>query len=1270
MAGAFLASVASNLVSKVGEYLIAPIGRQFGYVLCYKSNVKDLKNRVDELKNAKARVQHSVEEARNNGKPIHADVKGWLEKVEEAEKANILLEPGENAKDTCLRWWIPNPMVQHRSGRKVKKMTQVIQGLYDKAQNSNFTKVSYENTPAGIVTTTTSTARSVDRKDVLDLRASIIEDVMKALVDDKVCVIGVHGIGGVGKSKLLEDVEQRVKEEKLFDVVATANISLNPDLKKIQGEIAYALGLNLMNEETAHGRADRLRQRCAKLKVIEPGVLGSLENIEELYMADSFNQWEVEGEAPRRNASLAELKNMKKLSTLHIAIPHSTNFSSDLPFGELKKYRIQIGNIWDWSGEYKESRTLKLKLESDNLLLRHFVQKCLQRTQDLHLHGLQDGEDSIPDLCIFRELKHLHVQNNPSLQYIFPPTEIVQSTAFSNLESLFLENLNNLEKISRNNLDLEFGKLKIMKLDNCGVIKHLFPLSMARVCLQLEEIELSGCHSMKQFVANDEADENRDAVDDDCNVKLSNLQRLTLRNLSVMTSFWIIMDHSNAFFNGQQVSLPRLESLTLSELPKLKEIWNSQFLSNVSSLKFLKVEDCMLLRSIIPSNLLMKLQNLEAITVKRCQLIQEVFNLEGLTANGDVEILSQLAKLTVLFPSLEELTLLSLHGLRRIWHNELPKESFCKLASLTVRDCENLSHIIPSTLIGSFQSLEMIEAVKCTSLETLIEHVPFNTEKSQKCQLLLNIKEVKLWHLPGLIAVGTSNTKATLHLPKLTNISLCCCHSLTYLLTNNVARTCDQLEMVDISDCKKMQEVVAVEEDEEQNLGTVKFSQLRTLKLWSLKSLIRFSSGRCSYEFPSLSNFSILECTQLKAFIQRPPAPSVEMMNEEATGSDEGHISQIRRAASNRIQSRELWENEMSDESIRCLKVLKVKRCHNLLNVIPSSMWKRVLQSMESLTVEKCPRLKNLFTMSMAKSLGQLQYLGLGGCGEMEYIVAREEEKPDEATDKIVIPRLERWTVTKEDVVMMQQDILGNLRELTLECYNDENVALPSNFFLQRFPNLEELRVTSNSFEEIFPETFPEEAFGPRELGNLKQLWLTNLRNLKQVWKDGSFMAEILKQIESLFVWECHRLSIVFPSPTSFQSLRELEVRDCNGLVHMGTCSAVTSLVYLSRLTLAKCGAMEDVVKDDGTGMEEIYFRKLEELILHGLPNLESFSPAGCAFMFPSLVHATVTQCPKMNIFCKGGARTPELDKLFLSDEDGEGHWEGDLNTTIQSLST
>lgn len=118
----------------------------------------------------------------------------------------------------------------------------------------------------------------------------------------------------------------------------------------------------------------------------------------------------------------------------------------------------------------------------------------------------------------------------------------------------------------------------------------------------------------------------------------------------------------------------------------------------------------------------------------------------------------------------------------------------------------------------------------------------------------------------------------------------------------------------------------------------------------------------------------------------------------------------------------------------------------------------------------------------------------------------------------------------------------------------------------------------------------------------------------------------------------------------------------------------MTSLVQLVWLTLCNCGVVEDAVTDDGNGVEPISFPKLKELTLSDLPRLESFSPTNCAFMFPSLERVVVAQCPKMNMFCKGALRTPKLDKVLLSnrykDRDDEGKWEGDLNTTIQTLST
>ncbi|KAF8035124.1 hypothetical protein BT93_C1228 [Corymbia citriodora subsp. variegata] len=99
-----------GIASKLGEYLIAPIGRRLGYVLFYKSYVEHLKKEVKELETARQRVQCVVDEAGCNRKPIHTDVEDWLESAKvEAEEVEKLLKHGESAKSACLRGGFPTP---------------------------------------------------------------------------------------------------------------------------------------------------------------------------------------------------------------------------------------------------------------------------------------------------------------------------------------------------------------------------------------------------------------------------------------------------------------------------------------------------------------------------------------------------------------------------------------------------------------------------------------------------------------------------------------------------------------------------------------------------------------------------------------------------------------------------------------------------------------------------------------------------------------------------------------------------------------------------------------------------------------------------------------------------------------------------------------------------------------------------------------------------------------------------------------------------------
>ncbi|PIA61711.1 hypothetical protein AQUCO_00200002v1 [Aquilegia coerulea] len=84
---------------------------------------------------------------------------------------------------------------------------------------------------------------------------------MKALLNDTICLVGVFGMPGIGKTKLMEALSKRVKEEKLFDEVVMVTISEKPDVKAIQNNVAKELGMRLDDSESISCRARRLHDR-------------------------------------------------------------------------------------------------------------------------------------------------------------------------------------------------------------------------------------------------------------------------------------------------------------------------------------------------------------------------------------------------------------------------------------------------------------------------------------------------------------------------------------------------------------------------------------------------------------------------------------------------------------------------------------------------------------------------------------------------------------------------------------------------------------------------------------------------------------------------------------------------------------------------------------------------------------------------------------------------------------------------------------------------
>ncbi|CAL5423016.1 unnamed protein product [Camellia sinensis] len=175
-----IVNIVLPIVMKVGEYLVAPVGRQFGYLIFYQRNIKDLEKRVQKLEDKRFGVQKSVEEAETKRETIAPDVERWLKTVNELnEEAKKFLEDEVKANKGCLNGWCPNLKSRYSLSRKATKKTQSVEELRGEG---DFSRVSYPAVAPSVGTTFAFTGGFKG----FESRRLIMNGVMEALTDDSI----------------------------------------------------------------------------------------------------------------------------------------------------------------------------------------------------------------------------------------------------------------------------------------------------------------------------------------------------------------------------------------------------------------------------------------------------------------------------------------------------------------------------------------------------------------------------------------------------------------------------------------------------------------------------------------------------------------------------------------------------------------------------------------------------------------------------------------------------------------------------------------------------------------------------------------------------------------------------------------------------------------------------------------------------------------------------------------------------------------------------
>ncbi|KAI3845902.1 hypothetical protein MKX03_007457 [Papaver bracteatum] len=235
-----------------------------GYLVQHEKKIEELKTKVKTLRTLKSDVQLKVEAAERNRETIFDEVVKWLGEVDAQTTQDPKMVALMNGKALDEIKKIKHFTRRYGVGKLITKKNELIDSLILQGRNCSSVSTGISRLVLGV----DCFPKDPDFES-FPSRESVTDEVIEALRDDKTNLIGVYGMGGIGKTMLINEICSKVKEDKLFEVVVFVAVSQNVELKKIQAKIAEALDFEAIKQsEDETTRALNLSARLMEVQSI------------------------------------------------------------------------------------------------------------------------------------------------------------------------------------------------------------------------------------------------------------------------------------------------------------------------------------------------------------------------------------------------------------------------------------------------------------------------------------------------------------------------------------------------------------------------------------------------------------------------------------------------------------------------------------------------------------------------------------------------------------------------------------------------------------------------------------------------------------------------------------------------------------------------------------------------------------------------------------------------------------------------------------------
>ncbi|KAL7615014.1 hypothetical protein Lser_V15G04815 [Lactuca serriola] len=975
----------SAISGPIVESLITPVKKQLGYLFSSTKHVRNMNTKMKQLDGTSSDVKKHMDANNRSYLEIPTRVPGWLEEVEKIKKDAQSISSTGNG---CF-----NMKMRYRAGRNAFKIKEEMESLMD--ENS---KIIWTDAPKPLGKVISKIASSSapsdgDAQNHFKSREKTFKDALGFLQQNhKSQMIAICGMGGVGKTTMMEQLKKTAGDTKMFDYVLKVVIGQQINIFSVQQALAEYISLSIseMNPTT---RAERLRISFTNLAERKQKVLVILDDVWEMIKLNDI------GLNPLPNGFKLLLTSRYEKICTEIAAGYS----------DLKIVRVEVMEepeaqnfFWQITGSLQQHD------KELNKIGTKIVRRCGFLPLAINLIAIRlKFEEKVAWRDTLRRLENKnldYVQESVKISYEYIKED--EEKEIFLLCGLFPDDFNiPIEELTR----YAWGLRLLNGVSTLGEARdrtetHVHSLKKANLLMDSDYI---GCVKMHDIVLD-----------------------FVLGRVSKGAHPWIINHGDNSKWSsaGMSESCNRI-SITcrgMFEFPRDFKYPNlallrlmhgdksltfpEDFYQRMENLEVIAYENMqypLLPRSLQCSTRLRTLIFHKCLLMFDCSVIGELLNLEVLSF-----VHCGITKLQSTIGNLKKLKLLDLTGCVNLRIDDGVLKNLVELEELYMRvddrkairftngnraELAELSKHLSALEVEFFDNNDTPKNMLLTELKRfrismgcgLGENTDKNMHSLENTLRLVTNKDELLessinelfekTEVLYLEVDGMNDIEEVLveyaHLPQqsfnnLRVLDVNNCENLRYLFTVPIANGLVKLERLTVSDCPVL-EVLA--HSENGGDGAIKFQGLKFLRLEMLPELIGLCNTANVIELPQLVELELDDLPNFSSIYPEKTSATSSMSSNafaiQPFFNKQMLIPKLEKLGIWRMDKlKEIWPYQVissKDVNACMLREIEVRNCDNLVNLFPTNPMS-LLGRLEELVVEECGSIEVLFNIDMS----------------------------------------------------------------------------------------------------------------------------------------------------------------------------------------------------------------------------------------------------------------------------------------------------------------